>query len=134
MSLAEKGIKRLKVVAGLFMVLAIFLMATPVSHAESIKDRLSGGSGEVSGLETQIDKSTNTLVDTARRIFIFLSIVFGIWLALCFFRAGFSPDTLRETKGRTLALLVFLVMSFWTEQILGFFFKILGIDISQYLS
>lgn len=123
----------------IIMLVSLFMLTLPVNqiHAEgtgsgTIKDRLKSG-GEVTQLEDTIDKSSNKLVDTARRIFIFLSIIFGIWLAISFFRAGFSPDTLRETKIQSIALIAFLIFSFWTEPILGFLFSILGIDINTYL-
>lgn len=118
----------------ILMLAFLFMLTLPVEqiHAESIKDRLKSG-GEVTQLEEAVDKSSNTLVDTARRIFIMLSIVFGIWLGISFFRAGFSPDTLRETKVQAIALVAFLIFSFWTEPILGFLFSILGIDLNTYL-
>ncbi|MNW51378.1 hypothetical protein D3C74_288620 [compost metagenome] len=115
--------------------LLIMLSVVPVqnhAHAQSIKERIQGGQGtETSNLEKKVDESTTAAVDTARRIFVTLTIVFGLWLAICYFRAGFSPDTLRETKGRIMFFVVFLILSFWTEDILGMIFNFLGIDLSK---
>lgn len=102
------------------------------AYASSIKDRIqqSQGSG-TSDLEEQIDESTLNLVGMARRIFVTLTVVFGLWLALTFLKGGFSPDTLRDAKGRIGFFLLFLVLAFWTEQILGFVFSLFGIDLSK---
>jgi hypothetical protein len=101
-------------------------------HAQSIKERIQGSQGsEVSNLEKKVDESTTAGVDMARRIFVTLTIIFGLWLAISYFRAGFSPDTLRETKGKIVFFLAFLVLSFWTEDILGAVFKLFGIDLSK---
>ncbi|ALP37959.1 hypothetical protein ASL14_18985 [Paenibacillus sp. IHB B 3084] len=137
MSILTKS--RTSMIAILIVWMSVFavsmVLPAHTTYAEtgsSIKDRLKSN-GSTTQLETTVDKSTNNLVDSARRIFIFGSIVFGIWLAVSFFRAGFSPETLRETKTQLIALVGFLILSFWTEQILGFGFSILGIDINTYL-
>lgn len=99
----------------------------------SIKDRIQSNqnSGNMTQLEEDIDKSTSNLIGSARRIFVTLTVIFGIFLAIAYLRAGFSPETLRETKGKIFAFIVFLVLSFWTEQILGWIFSVFGIDLSQ---
>jgi hypothetical protein len=115
------------VVAGLFG-----LFAEQV-YADTITDRIreSQGTGNVTKLERQVDESTSSLISMARRIFVTLTAVFGIWLALTFLKGGFSPDTLRDAKGRIGFFLVFLILAFWTEQILGFVFSLFGIDLSK---
>lgn len=121
----------------LVMMAALLFMfsSVPVQnsvHAQSIKERIQSGQGtETSNLEKKVDESTTAAVDTARRIFVTLTLVFGVWLSICYFRAGFSPDTLRETKGRIMFFVVFLILSFWTEDILGMIFNFLGIDLSK---
>ncbi|MDN4617679.1 hypothetical protein QCD85_06185 [Paenibacillus sp. PsM32] len=95
----------------------------------SIKDKLTG----TDKLETQVDNSTNSFLDKFRHIAIFGAIIFGIWLGICFFGAGFSPDTLRQTKIQSLAFLACLAFTFWTEPILGFLFGIFGVDIAETL-
>lgn len=107
--------------------------ATADASVGSIKDRIQSNqnSGNMTQLEEDIDKSTSNLIGSARRIFVTLTVIFGIFLAIAYFRAGFSPDTLRETKGKIIAFIVFLVLSFWTEQILGWIFSIFGIDLSR---
>lgn len=128
--------KRLKQVLVVMMASLLFMIsAVPVqnyAHAQSIKERIQGSQGsEVSDLEKKVDESTTAGVNMARRIFVTLTIIFGLWLAICYFRAGFSPDTLRETKGKILFFIAFLVLSFWTEDILGAVFKLFGIDLSK---
>jgi hypothetical protein len=106
---------------------------TDISYAETIKDRIKATQGEgseLSQLEKKVDDSTNNVVKSARRIFVTLTIIFGLWLGITYFRAGFSPDTLRETKGRIVFFIVFLVFSFWTEALLGALYKFFGIDLS----
>ena len=114
------------------IVTGFFGLTTEEASAQSIKDRIqqSQGSG-TSDLEEQIDESTLNLVGMARRIFVTLTVVFGLWLALTFLKGGFSPDTLRDAKGRIGFFLLFLVLAFWTEQILGFVFSLFGIDLSK---
>ncbi|MBY9079592.1 hypothetical protein KIH86_08510 [Paenibacillus sp. HN-1] len=120
---------------GLFLLAVLFVALTwsVPAHAETIKEKIvsSQGTGGVSGLEKQVDDSTQNVVSTARKIFVSLTIVFGIWLGICYFRAGFSPDSLRETKGRIMFFVLFLILSFWTESILGAIFNFLGIDLSK---
>lgn len=102
--------------------------------AGTIKERIQsnqGSSGGLSTLESNVDQSTSRFVDSARRIFITLTIIFGLILALAYLKAGFSPETLRETKGRILFFIAFLALAFWTEQILGFVFNIFGIDLTS---
>lgn len=114
-----------------------FLMASmasfsSVSFADTIKERIQGSQGTdaLTDLEKSVDDTTSDTVKVARRIFVSLTLIFGIWLGIGYLRAGFSPDALRETKGRIAFFLLFLILSFWTEQILGFIFKMLGIDLS----
>lgn len=119
-----------------FSVFSLSMVALPSqhAHAEGIKDKIqkSQGSGSsTSELEKKVDESTSSVVKTVRRLAIFLSIIFGIWLAVCYLRGGFSPDTLRETKGRVGFFILFLVLAFWTEDILAMAFNFLGIDISK---
>ncbi|MGG1878819.1 hypothetical protein ABDI30_14765 [Paenibacillus cisolokensis] len=128
--------KRLKQVLIVMLAGLLFMFsAAPVqnyAHAQSIKERIQGGQGSgISEVEKKVDESTTAAVDAARRIFVTLTIIFGLWLAICYFRAGFSPETLRETKGRIMFFVVFLVLSFWTEDILGMIFNFLGIDLSK---
>ncbi|MNL70052.1 hypothetical protein D3C87_1949990 [compost metagenome] len=108
-------------------------MTLQSAHADSIKDKIvsSQGKDNVSGLEKQVDDSTQKVISSARKIFVTLTVVFGIWLGICYFRAGFSPDSLRETKGRIMFFVVFLILSFWTESILGMIFNFLGIDLGK---
>lgn len=103
------------------------------AEATSIKDKIQSaqGSGGLSQLEQNVDKSTSSFVSSVRKIFVTLTILFGVWLAAIYLRAGFSPDALRETKGRIASFFIFLILSFWTEQILGFLFRLLGIDLSN---
>jgi hypothetical protein len=111
------------------------VVASQLAYADSIKDRIQksqGGSGSsTSELEKKVDDSTSNIVKTVRRLAIFLSFLFGIWLGICFLRGGFSPDTLRETKGRMGFFILFLLLAFWTEDILATAFNFLGIDISK---
>ncbi|MDU5947859.1 MAG: hypothetical protein E6Z15_12420 [Paenibacillus macerans] len=128
--------KRLKQILVVMMAGLLFMFsAVPLQnsvHAQTIKERIQGSQGsEVSNLEKKVDESTTAGVDMARRIFVTLTIIFGLWLAISYFRAGFSPDTLRETKGKIVFFLAFLVLSFWTEDILGAVFKLFGIDLSK---
>lgn len=102
-------------------------------HASTFKERMKSDGGGVKSLETQVDKSTNTLIDTTRKIFISLSVIFGLWLAVSFFRSGFSPDTLRSVKTQAMAFIGFLIISFWTEPILGFLLGLFGVDVSKVL-
>lgn len=116
----------------LMMFVVVSLSFIPqAAHAGSIKDKIIGsqGTGNVSKLEEQVDGSTQKIVSTVRKIAIPITIIFGLWLGFCYFRAGFSPDSLRETKGRIMFFLVFLVLSFWTETILGAVFNFFGIDL-----
>lgn len=99
------------------------------SGGSSIKDKLSG----TDDLETQVDDSTNNFIKKVRHIAIFGAIVFGIWLGLCFYGAGFSPDTLRQAKVQSLAFVVCLAFIFWTEPIIGFLFGIFGVDVAEIL-
>lgn len=103
------------------------------AHADSIKDRIqkSQGGGSTSELEKKVDDSTSSVVNSVRRLSIFLSIIFGIWLGICFLRGGFSPDTLKETKGRMGFFILFLLLAFWTEDILAMVFNFFGIDVSK---
>ncbi|MDM5277109.1 hypothetical protein QUF95_06930 [Paenibacillus silvae] len=106
-----------------------------VAHAQTIKEKIKASQGSggtaTTELEKKVDDSTTAGVDMARRIFVTITIVFGLWLAICYLRAGFSPETLRETKGRIMFFVLFLILSFWTESILGMIFKFLGIDLSK---
>ncbi|WP_411347086.1 hypothetical protein [Paenibacillus sp. WLX2291] len=99
------------------------------SGTSSIKDKLTS----TDGLETQVDKSTNTFIDKARHVGIFVTVILFLWLGYCFLVAGFSPDTLRQTKIIWMAFLGFLAFTFWTENILGFAFGIFGIDVQTIL-
>lgn len=114
------------------IVIGFFGLTTEEASAQSIKDRIqqSQGTGGTSSLERQVDESTSDLVSTARRIFVTLTILFGIWLAITFLRGGFSPDTLRDAKGRVGFFLLFMILAFWTEPILGFLFSLFGIDLA----
>ncbi|OUM86627.1 MAG: hypothetical protein BAA01_11500 [Bacillus thermozeamaize] len=104
----------------------------PEASAETIMDRIrqNQGTGGITALEQQVDESTTTFVRTARRIFVTLTVIFGLWLAITYLKGGFSPDTLRDTKGRIGFFFLFLALSYWTEQILGFVFNLFGIDLS----
>ncbi|GIO42306.1 hypothetical protein [Paenibacillus apis] len=128
--------KRLKQIILVMMAALLFMFsAVPVQnsvHAQSIKERIQGSQGsEVSNLEKKVDDSTSAGVSMARRIFVTFTVIFGLWLAICYFRAGFSPDSLRETKGKILFFILFLILSFWTEDIIGAAFKLFGIDLSK---
>ncbi|MNM96254.1 hypothetical protein D3C81_1087230 [compost metagenome] len=123
---------------GLFLLAVLFVAvaftwSVPAVHAETIKEKIvtSQGTGGVTKLEEQVDDSTQNVVSTARKIAIPLTVIFGLWLAVCYFRAGFSPDSLRETKGRIFFFIIFLALSFWTESILGTIFSFFGIDLSK---
>jgi hypothetical protein len=117
---------------GLFLIL-LYLVWTSSASADTIKERIqsSMGEGNVQNVETQIDSSTDRVVGTARHVAVTLTVIFGLWLGFTYLRAGFSPDTLRETKGRILFFMIFLICSFWTESLLGMLFKFFGIDLSS---
>jgi len=121
----------------LFVVAVVFTLVgsfAPEVSAETIMDRIrqnQGGSGVLTSVEEKVDETTSSVVSTARRIFVTITIIFGLWLAWTYLKAGFSPDSLRETKGRITSFFVFLILSFWTEQILGFVFNLFGIDLSK---
>lgn len=115
---------------------AVFAVSTFLpehSYAATFKERMKSNGGGVAGLETQVDTSTNTFIDTARKVFISLSILFGFWLAIGFIRSGFSPETLRTLKTQAFAFLGFLILTFWTEPILGFLLGIFGVDVAKVL-
>ncbi|WP_027093000.1 hypothetical protein [Cohnella thermotolerans] len=119
-----------------FLVLLSILVGSFAANvsAETIMDRIrqnQGGGSGLTTLEKQVDQSTTTFVETARRISVTLTVIFGLWLGITYLRGGFSPDTLRDTKGRIGFFILFLVLSFWTEQILGFVFNLFGIDLSK---
>lgn len=118
------------IVSGLFS-----MFTADQVYAGSIADRIreSQGNGDdhISSLERQVDNSTSNFLGAARRIFVTLTVVFGILLAIAFFKGGFSPDTLRDAKMRIGFFLLFLILAFWTEQILGFVFSLFGIDLSD---
>ena len=126
-----------KVLGYLLVIAAIFTFVgsfAPEISAESIMDRIrqnQGGSGVLTSVEQKVDETTSSFVSTARRVFVTITIIFGLWLAFTYLKAGFSPDSLRETKGRITSFFVFLILSFWTEQILGFVFNLFGIDLSK---
>lgn len=103
------------------------------AHASTFKERMKSDGGGVAGLEKKVDDSTNTFIDTARKIFISLSVVFGLWLAISFFRSGFSPETLRNVKVQAMALVGFLILAFWTEPILGALLGLFGVDVAKVL-
>jgi len=128
----------MKRLLGFLFVLTVFSTLVgsfaPEASAETIMDRIrqnQGGNGGLTTVEQQVDESASTFVSTARRIFVTITIIFGLWLAITYLRAGFSPDSLRETKGRITSFIVFLILSFWTEQILGFAFNLFGVDLSK---
>ncbi len=124
--------RRIPWVLILFLFMATMVTFSSVSFAETIKERIQGSQGTdaLTDLEKSVDDTTSETVKVARRIFVSLTLIFGIWLGIGYLRAGFSPDALRETKGRIAFFLLFLILSFWTEQLLGFLFKMLGIDLS----
>lgn len=122
------------IIAILTLTVAMSALLAPISlYATSIMDRIQSQTGTdgISQIEQDVDESTTKLIATARRIFIAFAIIFGIWLAITYFRAGFSPDTLRETKGRVGFFIIFLILSFWTESILAFVFNLLNIDLTE---
>lgn len=117
-----------KILLAFIMVIMLSLAVAPtasVSHADSIIDTIRETTTEGTGEDMidEADKAASDIIANVRQLGVVGMVIMIIWMGIAAF---FSHENLMTMKKRAGALLLFIILVFKTEPIVGFILDMVG--------
>lgn len=105
---------------------AIGIELADTAEAGSLKSQIKANNQDK--LEQTVDNAGKEVVNTAREIAIAALVVLVIWMAYSLLVKK-SVEGIADVKGRLIGLIIAVALIFFTDQILGAIFGILGVKL-----